>query len=99
MPPFAVAEALCRGTPVVATDIPDHAFAAERTTACRLASHSGEAIAGQIVATLERSPEVAAAEAEEGNTWIMREKSMPAWVSKMFGYYEEALRRRGHLEG
>jgi glycosyltransferase involved in cell wall biosynthesis len=98
MPPFAVAEALSRGTPVVATDIPDHAFAGERTAACRLAAHSGEAIAAQIVATLERPPEVAAAEAEDGNAWIVREKSMPAWAARMFGYYDEALRRRGHHE-
>ncbi|MEZ5156109.1 MAG: glycosyltransferase family 4 protein [Solirubrobacterales bacterium] len=96
MPPFAVAEALSRGTPVVATDIPDHAYAAERTAACRLAAHTGGAIADQIVATLERSPEVAAAEAEEANAWIVREKSMSAWVSAMFGYYDDALRRRGH---
>jgi glycosyltransferase involved in cell wall biosynthesis len=98
MPPFAVAEALSRGAPVVATNIPDHAFAAEQTTACRLAGHSGEAIAGQVIATLERPPEVAAAEAEDGNAWIVREKSMPAWVARMFGYYDEALRRRGHLD-
>ena len=47
MPPFAVAEALSRGTPVVATDIPDHAFAAERTPGCRLAPDSPSAMRGR----------------------------------------------------
>jgi hypothetical protein len=96
MPPFAVAEALSRGTPVVASDIPDHAFAAERTPACHLTADSGDAIAEAVLATLSRSPEEAEAEAEHGHAWIVREKSMSAWASEMFGYYEEALSRRGH---
>jgi glycosyltransferase involved in cell wall biosynthesis len=99
MPPFAVAEALSRGTPVVASDIPDHAFAAEHAAGCRIAAHSGEAVADAVVATLERSAEDAAAEAEQGHAWIRREKSMPAWAAKMFGYYEAALARRGHRAG
>ena len=96
MPPFAVAEALSRGTAVVATDIPDHAFAAERTPGCRLAAHSGEAIADAVLTTLARSPEQAASEAEQGHVWIAREKSMSAWVARMFDYYEAALVDRGH---
>lgn len=96
MPPFAVAEALSRGTPVVATDIPDHAFAAERTPACRLAPHSPPAIAAVVSETLARPDEQAGEEAELGHAWVVREKGMAAWVAGLFGYYEEALARRGH---
>lgn len=99
MPPFAVAEALSRGTPVVASDIPDHAFAAERMSACRLAADSTGAIADAVIATLERSPDDAAAEADQAHAWVAREKSMPAWAAKMFGHYESALARRGHRHG
>jgi glycosyltransferase involved in cell wall biosynthesis len=49
MPPLAVAEALSRGTPVVATEIPDHIYAAEATPACRVVPHDPAAIAKAVV--------------------------------------------------
>ena len=68
-------------------------------SACRLAGHSGEAIADAVIETLARSPEVADSESEHGHAWIASEKSMSTWVVEMFGHYEAALVRRGHGPG
>jgi glycosyltransferase involved in cell wall biosynthesis len=94
--PLAVAEALSRGTPVVATEIPGHTYAAEATPACRLVPHDPAAIAKAAVQTLDRSAQSARADAGHGHEWIRQERSMSAWVERLLGFYEEALERRGH---
>ena len=96
MPPLAVAEALSRGTPVVATEIPDHIYAAEATPACRVVPHDPAAIAKAVVETLGRSAQSARADAEHGHDWIRQERSMSTWVERLLGFYERALERRGH---
>jgi glycosyltransferase involved in cell wall biosynthesis len=91
---YAVLESLCSGTPVVATDIPGHAYIGEHTAACRIVRQDPAAIADGIVATLQRSPEVAAREAAEAREWIGANLSVEANAARLMDeFYLPALRR------
>jgi glycosyltransferase involved in cell wall biosynthesis len=91
---YAVLEALCCGTPVVATDIPGHAYIGEHAAACRIVRQDPSAIADGIVATLERSPEETAREAAQARDWIGANLSVEANATRLMDdFYLPALRR------
>ena len=91
---YAVLESLCSGTPVVATDIPGHAYIGEHAAACRIVSQDPARIADGILATLARPPEEAAREAVEAREWIGANLSVTANAERLMDeFYLPALRR------
>jgi glycosyltransferase involved in cell wall biosynthesis len=89
--PFAIIEALCSGTPVVATDIPPHRQVGRDINACRLVPSDPNSLASAIVTTLERDPLEAAAEATLARSRTLERYGLEDWVERMFQRYEEIL--------
>jgi glycosyltransferase involved in cell wall biosynthesis len=89
--PFAIIEALCSGTPVVATDIPPHRQLGRDISACRLAPPDPNSLASAIVTTLERDPLDAAGEAALARSKVLERYGLEDWVERMFQRYEEVL--------
>jgi glycosyltransferase involved in cell wall biosynthesis len=92
--PFAVAEAIASGLPVVASPIAGHDMIAESMQACRIAALDQRAFADAIAATLalpaaEREHERMASRAR-----IVAEMDIGAWSERMMVRYEGALERR-----
>ena len=96
--PFAILEALCSGTPVVATDIPPHRHGARGIAACRLAPLEPSALAAAIVTTMARNAEDAASEAAIARSRIVEQYGLGDWVGRMLSRYEQVLAERvaGH---
>jgi glycosyltransferase involved in cell wall biosynthesis len=91
---YAVLEALCCGTPVVATDIPGHAYIGEHVAACRIVRQDPALIADGVEATLGRSAEEIAAEAAQARDWIGGHLGVGANAERLMGeFYLPALRR------
>jgi glycosyltransferase involved in cell wall biosynthesis len=74
--PFTMVESLASGTPVVATDIPGHAYVGKEVDACRIAASEGAALAGAIEETLARRPDRADAETEAARAWLAENLSL-----------------------
>lgn len=88
MPPFAVAEALSSGTPVVATRLPGHEVVAREVKAYRLAARDPDELTHAIELTLSRPPNVAEAEATTAHVWIAENMALAALVESVIGIYE-----------
>lgn len=86
--PFAVAEALCSGIAVVASDIPGQVAIGQDIRACRLTSLDPAAIAAGIEETLDRSPEAVREEANEARSAIVRAMDIGAWAESILDLYE-----------
>lgn len=85
---YSVLEALCSGTPVVATGVPGHAYIAERVAACRIVDTEPEAIAAGVKRMLAREPQLAEAEALETRSWIVDNLSLETCSRKLLEIYE-----------
>jgi glycosyltransferase involved in cell wall biosynthesis len=91
---YAVLEALCCGTPVVATDIPGHAYIGEHVAACRIVRQEPTSIADGVEATLGRSPAEVAREAGQAREWIGGHLGVGANAERLMNeFYLPALRR------
>jgi glycosyltransferase involved in cell wall biosynthesis len=91
---YAVLESLCSGTPVVATDIPGHAYIGAHAEACRIVGQDPRELADGIVATLDRPPELAAREAAAAREWIGANLSVETNAARLMReYYLPALKR------
>jgi glycosyltransferase involved in cell wall biosynthesis len=90
--PFSVLEALCVGTPVVASPRAN-AGVGGVVDACRVAERTPDAFADAIEATLARPREQAEAEREAARDYVMRERDARAWAERLMGIYERALPR------
>jgi glycosyltransferase involved in cell wall biosynthesis len=93
---YAVLEALCCGTPVVATDIPGHAFLAREIEHCRVATRDPVELAGAIRDTVSRDGELAAREAASGRDWIDANLSVGAIAERLVAMYEKSAGGEGH---
>jgi glycosyltransferase involved in cell wall biosynthesis len=88
--PFSLLEALCTGTPVVATDIPGHRYVGH-LSACRIRKAEPGSLADGVQETLARSPEQVRAETGEGRDWISDRLSLERFSERVLKYYEEAF--------
>ena len=95
---YAVLESLCSGTPVVATNIPGHAFIGEHVDACRIVEKTPEALAAGIVATLDRAPEQADREARDGRQWLVENLNVATIATQLADAYGEAV-ENGRVAG
>jgi len=91
--PFSVAEALARGTAVVASDIPGQRFVGGEVEACLLTPLEPAAIADAIESLLDRDPGRVAAEAEAARAWIVENMDVQVWAERLLDLYETVLGR------
>jgi glycosyltransferase involved in cell wall biosynthesis len=89
--PFSVLEALCVGTPVVASPRANAGLAG-RVAACRVAERTPVAFADAIEETLGRSPAQAEAELAAARAYVARERDMRAWAERLAEIYERLER-------
>lgn len=92
---YAVAEALCSGVPVVASDIPGQAAIAPEHEARRLTALDPGAIAVAVRSLLDRDPCESTADGVAARRWVLEHMDLPAWATGVVERYERALRRRG----
>jgi glycosyltransferase involved in cell wall biosynthesis len=92
--PFAVAEALASGLPVVASPIPGHEMIADATMGCRIAPLDAASFSDAIGEALTR----AAADRERlrlaARDWAVDEMDIASWSERMLARYDRALARR-----
>ncbi len=91
---YATVEALATGTPVVATEIPGHAYLAEHMDACRATGHDPAQIAERIAETFARPPEVAFREAVDGRRWIAENLDIRGAAARLLDRFENVMRAR-----
>lgn len=93
--PFAVAEALACGVPVVASPIPGHEMIASETERCRIAALEPSAIADAIAGWIARPAAEHERERVAAREWVVRELDILAWSERMLARYERTLSARG----
>jgi glycosyltransferase involved in cell wall biosynthesis len=92
--PFAVAEALASGLPVVASPIPGHEMIAAGTEGCRIAPLEAHSFSGALREVMA-VPEVEADRISlAARDWVVAEMDIGAWSERMLARYETALERR-----
>jgi glycosyltransferase involved in cell wall biosynthesis len=95
--PFAVAEALASGLPVVATDIAGHAELAHRAGNVRLALPEADEVAAAVRRTLATDPALAGDMAARARARVSADMDLNAWSERVVALYERALAPGGHL--
>ena len=91
--PFSVLESLACGTPVVASDIAGHRFAAGAMPACRLTPRVATAFAEAIEAELDAPREVRAERLVQTRAQIEREFSLSRWTQQLLAVYDDVAGR------
>jgi glycosyltransferase involved in cell wall biosynthesis len=92
--PFAVAEALACGLPVVASPLPGHDLIAEATEACRIAALDSSSFADAIAATLTLPAADRSRQRSTAREWVVEEMDILAWSERMLERYDQALALR-----
>jgi glycosyltransferase involved in cell wall biosynthesis len=92
--PFAVAEALASGLPVIASPIPGHEMIAAGAHGCRIA-HLDPNSFSDALRDVMAVPETEANRTRlAARDWVVAEMDIDAWSERMLSRYEEALDRR-----
>jgi glycosyltransferase involved in cell wall biosynthesis len=95
--PFAVAEALASGLPVVATDIAGHAHLAHVAGNVRLTLRDPDEVAAAISRTLAADDGLARQTGARARERVSRHMDLTAWSERLVGLYEGALETPGRL--
>ena len=88
--PFSMTEALCRGTPVVASAIPGQVYVGRDLGACRLTSHDPAAIAAGVDAILARDEAAVARDARAAHDRIVEDMDIEVWAQRLVARYRAA---------
>jgi glycosyltransferase involved in cell wall biosynthesis len=91
--PFSVLEVLACGTPVVASDIAGHRFAAGGMQACRLTARTAPAFAEAIEAEFDSSAEARAERLDQTRAQIESEFSLTQWTRRLLSVYDDVAGR------
>ncbi|HKP92039.1 MAG TPA: glycosyltransferase family 4 protein [Thermoleophilaceae bacterium] len=95
--PFAVAEALASGLPVVATDIPGHAELAHRAGNVRLALREPDEVAATIRSALSADARLVEDMGARARARVSEQLDLGSWSERLVGLYERALVAPGRL--
>jgi glycosyltransferase involved in cell wall biosynthesis len=95
--PFAVAEALASGLPVVATDIPGHADLAHRAGNVRLTLDEADDVAAAVRRTLATELRLAEDMGARARARVSDHMDLEAWSERVVALYERALAPLGRL--
>ena len=95
--PFAVAEALASGLPVVATDIPRHAELAHRAGNVRLALRDPDEVAAAVRSALATEPRLAETMGTRARARVSEQLDLSSWSERLVALYERALVAPGRL--
>jgi glycosyltransferase involved in cell wall biosynthesis len=93
--PFTVVEALCSGTPVVASDLAGHRFLGDELAACTIAPRDGARIAADAAAFLDMDPGRRHAECEAARLWIEQRLDVRVAARMLLEQYDRTLADRG----
>ena len=87
--PYGVMEALSRGTPVVASDLPGHTLIADGISACRIVpSEDPPGVAAAVQELLSRNASAARAEATAAHEAIVARFGVSAWSDELLDTYQ-----------
>lgn len=89
--PFSIAETLCSGVPVVASDLPGQAALAPGLAARRLVGLDPAELAAAVRELLGRDPATAATDAATARAWVQAEMGLVPWAERLTALYERAL--------
>ena len=92
--PFSVAEALCSGVAVVASDLPGHRAVAGEVAACRIVALEPDVVAAGIRALLARTSEVAQREADAARSSIVERLDLGPWAERLAKLHAQAAQLR-----
>jgi glycosyltransferase involved in cell wall biosynthesis len=95
--PFAVAEALASGLPVVATDIPGHAELAHRAGNVRLTLREPDEVAAAVRSALATDSRLAEDMGRRARARVCEQLDLSAWSERLVELYERALSAHGRL--
>jgi glycosyltransferase involved in cell wall biosynthesis len=95
--PFAVAEALASGLPVVATDIAGHSHLAHEAGNVRLTLQEPEEVAAAIRRALGTESSLAQAMGARARERVAHQMDLGAWSKRVVALYERALAPAGRL--
>jgi glycosyltransferase involved in cell wall biosynthesis len=95
--PFAVAEALASGLPVVATDIAGHADLAHRAGNVRLTLHEADEVAASVSRTLATDSGLAQDMGARARARVSAHMDLEAWSERVVALYERALAPLGRM--
>jgi glycosyltransferase involved in cell wall biosynthesis len=88
--PFAVAEALCSGLSVIASDLPGHRAVAGELAACRIGPLDPERMAGDVRELLARPQGVVELEAASARRSIVERLDLGAWAERLADLHAQA---------
>lgn len=91
--PFAMAEALSSGTPVVATDASGEREIGAGLAACRLTDRRPEAVAAAIGTLLDRDASTVQADASAARRSLDERLALPVWAESLLARYTDAQSR------
>ena len=89
--PYTVMEALCSGTPVVASDLPGHRYLGDHLEACTIAPRDADQIAAAIASFLDMDRERRARECEIARQWIEERLDVRAAARRLVDDYERTI--------
>jgi glycosyltransferase involved in cell wall biosynthesis len=92
--PFAVAEAIASGLPVLASPIPGHEMIATATTACRIVALDPAAFASAIADAFDQTSDDRSREQSAARAWAIAQMEIDSWSERMLARYEHALTSR-----
>jgi glycosyltransferase involved in cell wall biosynthesis len=95
--PFAVAEALASGLPVVATDIPGHSHLAHEAGNVRLTLQEADEVAAAVRRTLATDSRLAEAMGGRARSRVAEHMDLGAWSERVVDLYERALSGPGRM--
>ncbi len=92
---FAPHEAICCGTPVVASDVSGHRYHGVHLAAMQLVALGAGVIADAVEAELAADPTERAARVAASRDYLKHHAGYDAWVQRLLQVYDDVLARRG----
>jgi glycosyltransferase involved in cell wall biosynthesis len=89
--PFTVMEALCSGTPVVASDLPGHRFLGDELEGCAIAPRKPQPFAEAVRRFLETPPDARARLCDVAREWISERLDVRVAAQRLLEDYEARL--------